>query len=64
MQTPNRARDERRSTLTLTTKALAALLIAAFTVAALQCPASARACKRVCMGGSCWYDCSKIPGQP
>lgn len=25
--------------------------------------ASARQCKRICMGGDCWYDCSKIPGQ-
>jgi hypothetical protein len=46
------------------TKTLAALLVAAFALAAFHAPASARACKRVCMGGSCWYDCSKVPGQP
>jgi hypothetical protein len=28
-----------------------------------QTSASARICQRVCDGGICWSDCSKIPGQ-
>jgi len=25
--------------------------------------ANARQCARICQGGVCWWDCSKIPGQ-
>jgi len=42
----------------------ATITIAAIVLAALPAPASARQCKRICMEGVCWWDCSKIPGQP
>ena len=32
-------------------------------VVMLPAEASARICKRICMDGVCWSDCSKIPGQ-
>jgi hypothetical protein len=62
MQTSNDARTKRGDALTA--RVVGALLLAAFALAAAQTPASARACKRICMDGQCWYDCSKLPGQP
>jgi hypothetical protein len=41
---------------------LATLAVAVMTVGTSNV-ASARICKRVCMDGVCWSDCSKLPGQ-
>jgi len=50
------------------TKLMLAATAAAMLFLALEGPVSARACKRVCVkddqGVFCYYDCSKIPGQP
>ena len=43
--------------IALTATAAAALIVVS------QLPASARICARICQGGVCWTDCSKIPGQ-
>jgi hypothetical protein len=43
--------------IALTATATAALIVVS------QLPASARICARICQGGVCWTDCSKIPGQ-
>ena len=45
-------------------KLFATITTAAIVLVALQAPASARQCKRICQDGVCWSDCSKIPGQP
>ena len=40
-------------------------VLAAVSMIAVTLPteASARQCKRICIDGVCWYDCSKIPGE-
>lgn len=45
-------------------KLFATITTAAIVLVALQAPASARQCKRICQDGVCWSDCSKIPGEP
>ena len=44
-------------------KMIMAILTATIALVTFLPPASARICKRVCSGGVCWSDCSKLPGE-